>query len=116
MKASYIKKINLYIQKHEKLIQSISVGTLIFIGILIRLRLFIFNRSLWLDEASLSVNIVENNWLALLDYSKYWNLQVAPLGFIYICKIFVAIFGVNEYALRLFPLVAGCISIVFFIF
>lgn len=71
---------------------------------------FFHNRSLWLDEAMLSLNIVQKNFIGLLhplDYS-----QVAPLLFLWIEKSFVHLFGGTEMALRLFPLICGLLSLV----
>ncbi|GAH86273.1 unnamed protein product, partial [marine sediment metagenome] len=82
------------------------------IGIGIRLRNYFFNRALWLDEATLSLNIVNRDYLQLLKPLD--TLQVAPIGFLFVEKFFVSIFGTNEFALRLFPLIAGILSLFFF--
>ncbi len=83
---------------------------LLLIGIIIRVKLYLFNRSLWLDEASLCVNITEKSFLQLLDQTNYYNAQVAPIGFCYVEKLMTLFFGINEYALRIFPLIAGIVS------
>jgi hypothetical protein len=78
-------------------------------GILLRLQLYIFNRSFWADEGSLAFNIATKSLAQLtqpLDYQ-----QGAPIGFLFIEKFALLIFGDNEYALRLFPLIAGCASV-----
>jgi len=82
------------------------------IGIGIRLRNYFFNRALWLDEATLSLNIINRDYLQLLKPLD--TLQVAPIGFLFVEKFFVNIFGPNEFALRLFPLMAGILSLFFF--
>ena len=82
------------------------------IGIGIRLRNYFFNRALWLDEATLSLNIINRDYLQLLKPLD--TLQVAPIGFLFVEKFFVNIFGPNEFALRLFPLIAGILSLFFF--
>ncbi len=85
---------------------------LILLGIVIRLYHFFLNRSLWLDEATLSNNIVSRNYLQLL--MPLDDKQIAPIGFIFIQKFLISIFGVNEYALRALPVLAGILSIILF--
>jgi hypothetical protein len=85
---------------------------IIFIAVFLAIYQFIFNRSLWLDEACLSLNIINKGFVDLtnpLDYN-----QVAPVGFLFIEKILVLIFGKNEYALRIFSLISFLTSIPFF--
>lgn len=86
---------------------------IICIGIILRLFKYLLNRSLWLDEASLALNIVNRSFSELL-LKPLETSQVAPFGFLAIEKILILAFGNNEYALRLFPLLAGITS--FFLF
>lgn len=86
--------------------------SLIIIGIAIRLYHYFFNRSLWLDEAMLSNNIISKNWIELLYPLD--NRQIAPIGFIFVQKSMISLFGANELALRLFPLLTGIASIIIF--
>ena len=82
---------------------------IIIFGITVRLIQYISNRSLWADEAVLALNIVNRSYSELtqpLDYD-----QVAPIGFLWIEKFLVNLLGDNEYALRLFPLIAGILSL-----
>lgn len=84
-------------------------GLIVALGILLRLRQYFADRSLWVDEASLALNIVNRSFGGLtrpLDYN-----QGSPVGFLFIEKFFVLIFGNNEYSLRLFPLASGLLSI-----
>ncbi|HVN29953.1 MAG TPA: glycosyltransferase family 39 protein, partial [Candidatus Binataceae bacterium] len=85
---------------------------LVGLGVLLRLRLYLANRSLWLDEATLSLNIVGRSWTGLagqLDHN-----QVAPIGFLLLEKAAVGIFGSNEFGLRLIPLIGGIGSLILF--
>jgi hypothetical protein len=89
--------------------QSIAFTLIGIIGSFLRLYFYFVNRSLWLDEAWLSLNIVNRSFLGLfnpLDYS-----QAAPIGFLLIQKTVVSFFGVWDYTLRLLPLLAGLASI-----
>ena len=85
---------------------------LIGFGILVRLVQYLHNRSLWADEAVLALNIVNRSYLELLQPLDYD--QGAPLGFLMVEKLAVQVFGNNEYALRLFPLLSGIASLFLF--
>jgi hypothetical protein len=81
-------------------------------GIVLAVYQYVYNRSLWHDEAVLSLNIINRDFHGLtkpLDFA-----QVAPIGFLWVTKIFVLIFGDNEYALRLFPLISFLTAIPLF--
>lgn len=86
--------------------------TIICFGILVRLVQYLSNRSLWNDEAALALNIVNRSYLELLQPLDY--NQGAPLGFLMVEKLAVQVFGDNEYALRLFPLLSAIISLFIF--
>ena len=87
---------------------------LIILGISIRLFHFLLNRSLWLDEAMLSNNIINRNYLQLLQPLD--ERQIAPVGFLMVQKFMISTFGVSEYSLRAFPTLAGILSIILFYF
>ena len=85
-------------------IKSINLILLLFIFLSFVLALvnFFHFRSLWLDEASLALNIVNKpikELLKPLDYD-----QVAPIGFLMVEKGFSSIFGNTDWSLRIFPL------------
>ena len=85
---------------------------LIIMGGSLRLAQYLANRSLWLDEARLALNIVHRSLLGLalpLD-----DGQGAPIGFLMIEKLAVLSLGTNEYALRLLPLLSSIVSLVLF--
>ena len=86
--------------------------TIIYFGILVRVVQYLSNRSLWNDEAALALNIVNRSYLELLQPLDYD--QGAPIGFLFIEKLAIQIFGDNEYALRLFPLFSAIISLFIF--
>jgi len=82
------------------------------VGALLRLERYLDDRSLWLDEAFLSLNIVEKSTRDLLGSLDYQ--QSAPPGFLLVEKGAVGLFGDSELALRLFPLLAGIAGLVLF--
>lgn len=84
----------------------VAAWIIIGLGIALRLRQYLANRSLWHDEALLALNIINKNFgglLGKLDFS-----QAAPPGFLLLEKLSTIIWGNSELALRLFPLLAGC--------
>lgn len=82
---------------------------LIAAGAVLRIAQYVFDRSLWLDEAALAMNVVERSYGQLLQPLS--EGQGAPLGFLLVEKAVTELLGTSEYALRLFPLVAGLVSL-----
>lgn len=85
---------------------------IICIGVTLRLVQYLYNRSLWLDESYLALNIIDRSFLELFQPLSY--NQGAPVGFLIIEKIAIIIFGSSEYALRLFPFLSGIASMFLF--
>jgi len=83
---------------------------LLVIGVVLRLRHYADGRSLWLDEIWVALNIVERNVLGLLRPLDY--AQSAPVGFLWLERLAVVLGGVNEFALRAVPFIAGCLLLV----
>ncbi len=82
------------------------------LGLVLRLRQYIANRSLWADEAALAMNLVNRTFQGLtqtLDYN-----QGAPIGFLFIEKFAMTILGNRDYILRLFPLLSGIAACLLF--
>src|SRR5262245_53790721 len=82
---------------------------LIMLGILLRLRQYLVNRSFWADEASLAFNLVTRGFSGLTQPLDYH--QGAPIGFLFIEKLSIFALGNNEYTMRLFPLISGIFAI-----
>ena len=81
---------------------------IVLLGTALRLRQYLINRSLWSDEANLAVNLVTRNFSGLTRLLDYH--QAAPLGFLFIEKLSIIIFGNHDYIMRLFPLFAGILA------
>jgi hypothetical protein len=78
---------------------------LVILGMALRLRVYIANRSFWHDEAALALNLVNRTFGGLtqpLDYN-----QGAPIGFLFIEKLLITGLGNQDFILRLFPLISG---------
>ncbi len=86
--------------------------TLLGGGALLRLHQYLFNRSLYLDEAALALNVLHRSPGALFTPLAYD--QAAPAGFLLLQKAMVTMFGDSEYALRLLPLLAGLLALLAF--
>jgi hypothetical protein len=98
------------LKQRESLYWQIILVSLVAAGILLRLRQYLFNRALWLDEASLANNVVDRSLLQLLSQRLEYD-QSAPPGFLVVVDAIVGLFGPHEWALRMFPLAAGIVSI-----
>ena len=82
-----------------------AVALVVLVGVVLRLRQYLHGRSLWVDEAFLSLSIVERSFAGLLR-PLGWD-QTAPILFLWLEKASVALFGVHEHALRALPLLVG---------
>ena len=82
---------------------------LIALGVIAALVDLMHNRSLWLDEAMLSLNIVNKPYSGLL--SPLDMNQVAPIGFLYVEKLMASIFGNQDWSLKIFPFISYILSV-----
>jgi len=85
---------------------------IICFGIILRFIQYLYNRSLWFDEAMLTFNIINRSFSELFQPLNYG--QAAPFGFLIIEKLLIRTFGNSEYVLRLFPFLCGIISVFLF--
>lgn len=79
------------------------------VGVVVRVRQFSSGRSLWMDEASITLNILDRSAGQLLR--PLGLFQVAPAGWLLAEKGTVDVFGDSEQALRLVALISGFIVI-----
>ena len=85
---------------------------IIAFGVMLRLIQYLSNRSIWMDEAFIALNVIDRSFIDLFQPLAYD--QSAPVGFMTFEKLGVELFGNSEYALRLFPLFCGMISLFLF--
>ena len=85
---------------------------LIAAGVLVRLRFYLFNRSLWLDEAMLSLNLLDASFPGPFKDLEYG--QAAPPVFLLLERLMVIGFGSSEFVLRLLPFLAGMLLLPLF--
>lgn len=82
--------------------------TVVF-GLLVRLVTFWYHRRLDLDEAMLALSLTSRTFAGLLRPLAFE--QTAPLLFLWVSRASVALWGVNERALRALPFIAGVVLI-----
>lgn len=73
------------------------------------MRQYFANRSFWGDEASLAINIVSRSFIELTKPLGFH--QAAPVGFLFIEKLLITVFGNQDFILRLFPLFSGILAV-----
>jgi hypothetical protein len=90
--------------------QQVAALALVVLGLGVRLREYVFARSLWLDEAMLALNLLRRSSLGLfrpLDFE-----QSAPPLFLWLARAAVTMGGSNELVLRAVPMLAGVAALV----
>ncbi len=88
------------------------IWVILVAGTLLRLVQYLSNRSLWYDEALLTLNVLHRPWSGLLKPLDY--NQGAPIGFLLVEKLSTQILGTSEFALRAVPLLVGIGSMFLF--
>jgi hypothetical protein len=78
-------------------------------GAALRLGQYLFNRSLWLDEAVLALYIIGHSFAGL--FSHIPTDPAAPVGFTLAVKLIGLLGNYGEYSLRLLPLICGIITL-----
>lgn len=91
-------------------VQRLVMGLILLLGVALRLWQFVFNRSLWLDEAYLASSFaVRDTWALLTE--PLANGQVAPLGFLLAAKACFDWLGGADWTLRLVPFLSGLLTL-----
>jgi hypothetical protein len=85
---------------------------IVALGALLRLGRYLDNRSLWLDEAFLAINLLGRPFGDLFERLDF--VQSAPPAFLVVEKAAVAALGDAELSLRAFPFLASLAALVLF--
>lgn len=88
-------------------VRYLTVG-LVAVGVLLRLRIYLFNAPLWLDEVRLALDVLNRPLAPLTDHPGH--AQLCAVGFVALTKLAVRVFGDGEHALRLVPLASALIA------
>jgi hypothetical protein len=81
-------------------------------GAVLRVARYLWDRSLWLDESYLAINLSTRSYGELFETLDF--NQGAPAGFLLAEKLAFETLGDSERALRFFPLLAGLTSLFLF--
>ncbi|MBL9123911.1 MAG: glycosyltransferase family 39 protein [Planctomycetaceae bacterium] len=92
--------------------QAQATWALVALGVAVRLVRYLPSWPLWGDEAFVAASLLDRGFLDLLRPLEYH--QVAPLLFLWLELSAVKLFGFNELALRLAPMIAGVASVFVF--
>jgi hypothetical protein len=84
----------------------------VFVGAVLRVRNWLHDRSLWLDEILVARSISTRGLGSLVHPLP--SAQAAPIGWLWAERLSVDAFRVNEYALRLVPLLSALVALAIF--
>ncbi|HEX6299487.1 MAG TPA: hypothetical protein VF148_03385 [Acidimicrobiia bacterium] len=93
----------------ERSSENLILAGVVGLGVVLRVRQFLFAKSLWLDEATFANGILDSPLLDLLTVTQRF---VDPAGYVVLTKLSVAVFGQTDYAFRWIALAAGIGSVV----
>ena len=88
------------------------VFSVVAAGVVLRLFHYLYCRSMWFDEACLTLNIVHRGFAELATPLGFH--QAAPIGFLWLERAAVFVLGDGELALRFLPTVSGIASLLLF--
>lgn len=81
-------------------------------GVVLRLVRYLSDRSFWLDESYLAINLMTRSYRELLETLDY--NQGAPIAFLWSERLALDVLGDSELALRLVPFLVGLVSLALF--
>ncbi len=85
------------------------VEVVFWVGVILRVGGYLWNRSYWMDEGSLLSNL---QGMRVFDFSGYLQGdQLAPFGFLVIERFIVTLLGSSGYVTRFVPLVCGIVAL-----
>ncbi len=87
-------------------------GFVVAIGIGLRSNHLLGGRSLWADELSLALNILDRSFIDLAEPLDF--RQMAPVLFLWAAKAATLVFGASDISLRLVPFLCGVGALIVF--
>lgn len=84
----------------------------VLLGLALRVREYVFNPSLWLDEASIAGNLLHKGYIGLAGPLE--SAQAAPVGWLWAERTSVHLFGTSELSLRVWPFVSSLVLMLVF--
>ncbi|SNC62459.1 Dolichyl-phosphate-mannose-protein mannosyltransferase [Hymenobacter gelipurpurascens] len=103
-----------HICKIENNSSQLLLWSFICAGIFLRIFHYVDNRSFWIDEIYLNTSIIKMNFCELATTPLYYE-QKAPLGYLWLVRLTVILFGKSEMALRLVSLLCGVVTLLIFL-
>ena len=88
------------------------VTAAVIIGAALRTREWLYGKSLWLDELTVTENLATRDYAGLLRPLS--GNQGAPVGWLWLERTSINLFGVNELSLRLVPWLASLVALLVF--
>ena len=101
-------------KNYRKYIFYFIIGSVFLLGLLFRLKIYLFNRPLWMDECFIFNNLYGKKFMEM--FGLLISKQSAPPLFLWIEKAFYLCFGIKEQVLRFFPFICSIFSIPIFYF
>jgi hypothetical protein len=86
-----------------------AIWLLVACGLGVRLQQYLHNRSLWLDEAMMALNVLHRSFHQLTEKLTY--SLVAPIGWLWLEKLCQLVLGKGELALRLVSVLASAAAL-----
>ena len=100
-------------EKFLKIIYILTLAVIFIIAVTTRLKVYIANHSIWMDEAFVIGNIV----IQINPFSALKYQQIMPPFFLITERIMYNVFGIKELVLRFYPFIASIIAIpLFYVF
>lgn len=84
----------------------------VLLGLALRVREYVFDRSLWLDEGAIVGNLLHRGYGALVG--PLGGDQAAPVGWLWAERTSVYLFGTSELSLRVLPFVSSLLLMLVF--
>lgn len=108
------------IDKIRDRIYYVILALIIFAGVIIRIKFFLINPSLWNDESAIAWNVLNKSYIDLLQPLRF--VQVAPPAFLILVKLVINILHAQnnvwfcDLIMRVIPLIIGLIAPIVFYF